>query len=50
MISENTAQLGGSYMSAKWSDLIAGPQKQETRTEEEIKAAICAKLDRLGGK
>ena len=49
MISENTAQFGGSYMTTKWSDLISS-EPEETRTAGEIKADICTKLDRLGGK
>lgn len=43
-ISENTAKSsGGSYMATKWKDIIA-PEKEETRTAEEIIAHMKNRL------
>ena len=47
LISENTAkQVGGSYISARYCDIIE-PKKQEERTAEEVITDIKEKLRRL---
>lgn len=47
LITENTAKaVQGSYIKARYADMIA-PQKQETRTADEIIYDIKSKLEKL---
>lgn len=47
----NTARFaGGSELTVRFSDLAYDFQPQETRTAEEIKEGIVAKIKALGGK
>lgn len=47
ILTENTAkQVGGSYLTARYADLI-GPKKEETRTANEIIVDLKEKLRRL---
>lgn len=52
IIAENTAKLGGgSALKVRYAELIglAEPEKEETRTSEEIIGGISDKLRKLGG-
>lgn len=52
IIAENTAKFaGGSTLTARYAEVIglSAPEKEETRTSEEIIASISAKLNKLGG-
>ena len=52
IIAENTAKLGGgSVLKVRYAELIglAEPEKEETRTSEEIIGSISDKLRKLGG-
>lgn len=49
MIAENTAKFaGGSYMTAKWADIV-NPKPVETRTPEQVIEQVMTRLKEVSG-
>lgn len=49
VIGENTAKYaGGSYLKARWADII-NPPKEDTRTADEIIALVKKRLEEVSG-